>query len=80
MSLNERSQHDKHEILAPAGDKDSLIAAINNNADAVAELQTLYEELRSYVDDYFKGLDVQEEINNKLDDMVKEGQLQEIIG
>ena len=35
MSLNERSQHDKHEILAPAGDKDSLIAAINNNADAV---------------------------------------------
>ena len=35
MSLNERSQHDKHEILAPAGDKDSLITAINNNADAV---------------------------------------------
>ncbi|MDY6141634.1 MAG: U32 family peptidase [Bacilli bacterium] len=35
MSLNERSHHDKHEILAPAGDKDSLIAAINNNADAV---------------------------------------------
>lgn len=35
MSLNERSQHDKHEILAPAGDKGSLIAAINNNADAV---------------------------------------------
>ena len=35
MSLNERSQHDKHEILAPAGDKDSLIAAINNKADAV---------------------------------------------
>ncbi|MDY3890634.1 MAG: peptidase U32 family protein, partial [Bacilli bacterium] len=35
MSLNERSQHDKYEILAPAGDKDSLIAAINNNADAV---------------------------------------------
>ena len=35
MSLNERSQHDKYEILAPAGDKDSLIAAINNNAVAV---------------------------------------------
>lgn len=59
--------------------KNTIIPTVNNNANAVAELQTLYEELRSYVDDYFKGLDVQEEINNKLDEMVKQGTLQEII-
>ena len=59
--------------------KNVIIPTVNNNADAVSELQTLYEELRTYVDDYFKGLDVQEEINNKLDEMVLDGTLQEII-
>lgn len=59
--------------------KNVIIPTVNNNADAVAELQTLYEELRVYVDDYFKGLDVQEEINNKLDKMVEDGTLPEII-
>ena len=59
--------------------KDTILPTLNNNADAVAELQTLYEELRSYVDDYFKGLDVQEEINNKLDDMVNDGTLSTIL-
>ena len=59
--------------------KFTIIPTVNNNADAVAELQTLYEKLRIYVDDYFKGLDVQEEINNKLDKMVEDGTLQEII-
>lgn len=59
--------------------KNIIIPTVNNNADAVAELQTLYEELRSYVDDYFKGLDVQEEINNKLDKMAESGQLADII-
>ena len=59
--------------------KNVIIPTVNNNADAVSELQTLYEELRTYVDDYFKGLDVQEEINNKLDEMVESGELQNII-
>ena len=35
--------------------QNTIIPTVNNNADAVAELQTLYEELRTYVDDYFKG-------------------------
>ena len=56
--------------------KNTIIPTVNNNADAVSELQTLYEELRTYVDDYFKGLDVQEEINNKLDEMVEDGTLE----
>ena len=57
-----------------------VIPAVNNNAQAVEELQTLYIELKQYVDNYFENLDVQEEINNKLDDMAEAGTLQEIIG
>lgn len=45
---------------------------INNNADVVAELE-------SYVEHYFDNLDVQEEVNNKLDQMVLDGTLGEII-
>ncbi|MCI6931091.1 MAG: right-handed parallel beta-helix repeat-containing protein [Methanobrevibacter boviskoreani] len=59
--------------------QNTIIPTVNNNADAVAELQNLYEQLRSYVDNYFTNLDVQEEINNKLDQMVTDGTLPEII-
>ena len=57
----------------------TVIPAVNTNAEAVAELQDLYIQLKEYVDNYFKNLDVQEEINNKLDEMAESGQLQEII-
>lgn len=43
------------------------------------ELEGLFNTLKNYVDNYFDNLDVQEEINNKLDDMVESGTLQEII-
>ena len=59
--------------------QETVIPAINNNGEAVNELQTKYIELKNYVDNYFDNLDVQEEINNKLDDMVEQGTLQEII-
>lgn len=41
----------------------------------VTNLRTAYEKLQSYVNNYFSTLDVQEEINNKLDDMFKKGLL-----
>lgn len=56
-----------------------VIPALNNNGQAVQELQHLYELLKEYVDSYFENLDVQEEINNKLDEMVEDGTLNEII-
>jgi len=59
--------------------QNQVIPTINNNANAVTELQNLYIELKSYVDNYFNNLDVQEEINNKLDDMVESGQMEELI-
>lgn len=56
-----------------------IYPAINQNANAVKELQELYIQLKDYVDNYFANLDVQTEINNKLDEMLKNGELQELI-
>ena len=78
-----------------------IIPTVNNNGEAVEELQEKYIELKAnteqeidtfeneittafntlknYVDTYFDNLDVQEEINNKLDQMVETGTLQEIV-
>ena len=59
--------------------KNTIIPTINNNGLAVEELQDKYIELKSYVDNYFTNLDVQQEINNKLDEMATNGTLDEII-
>ena len=59
--------------------EDTIIPAVNENAEALSELQKYYVQLKSYVDNYFANLDVQEEINNKLDEMVESGELQRII-
>ena len=42
-------------------------------------LEGLFNDLKSYVDNYFDNLDVQEEINNKLEQMVEDGTLQDIL-
>ena len=60
--------------------EETVIPTVNENGDAVEELQGLYIELNSYVDHYFDTLDVQEEINNKLDDLVEDGTLESLIG
>ena len=59
--------------------ENTVIPTVNNNGMAVQELQNLFVELKNYVDNYFTNLDVQEEINNKLDKMVQDGTLSEII-
>ena len=48
--------------------KNTVIPAVNNNAEALAELQN-----------FFANLDVQDEINNKLDEMAESGELEELI-
>lgn len=52
---------------------------INNNATLEEEYIVKFNELKTFVDGYFANLDVQEEINNKLDQMAEDGTLQEII-
>ena len=53
--------------------QDVVIPALNHNAEAVTAIATAVEQLQKYVDEYFDNLDVQEEINNKLDQMAEDG-------
>lgn len=50
-----------------------------STTDTVNEYINKFNELHYYVHDYFDNLDVQEEINNKLDAMVEDGTLEKII-
>ena len=59
--------------------KNQVIPTVNNNAEAVEELQTKFTELETYIETYFDNLDVQEEVNTKLDEMAEDGTLQELI-
>lgn len=52
--------------------ENTINPAINNNAEALKELQ-------DYVVNYFDNLNVQDEINNKLDEMADDGTLAQII-
>ena len=59
--------------------QDNLVSVVNNNAAFSVELQKQFEELKEFVDHYFDNLDVQDEINNKLDEMAESGELAEVI-
>ena len=77
--------------------RDNIIPTVNNNGEALEEVQTIVmslqnyinnfkdsidqdvEDLETYINDYFENLDVQEEINNKLDEMYEDGTLESIL-
>ena len=59
--------------------KEKVVPAVNNNAEALEEVQKAMTELKTYVDTYFDNLDIQTEINNKLDEMADSGELAQII-
>ena len=59
--------------------EETVIPTLNQNGMAVEELQGLYIQLNEYVTNYFDNLDVQEEINNKLDEMAEDGTLENLI-
>ena len=56
-----------------------VIKSQNETNENVVRLQENFVELQNYVEHYFDNLDVQEEINNKLDQMAEDGQLTELI-
>lgn len=58
---------------------DSYILLQGNVKHNFEELYQLYLLLKEYVDNYFNNLDVQDEINNKLDEMVCDGTFTRII-
>ena len=55
--------------------RDNIIPTVNNNAEAVQELQNLYNDLRDYVNNYFDNLDIQEEVENKIQELFDKGLL-----
>lgn len=57
----------------------NLVDVINNNASVTQEYIHLVDELKEYVEHYFDNLDVQTEINNKLDAMAQDGTLGELL-
>lgn len=56
-----------------------VIDTTNTMGTQTEELTNAFNELKSYVDNYFDNLDVQNEINNKLNEMAESGQLTDII-
>lgn len=56
-----------------------LLGVVKENTALTVSATDEYNELYTFVHDYFDNLDVQDEINNKIDEMVKTGELSEII-
>lgn len=52
---------------------------VNSLSENFDELQSAFNKLKNFVDDYFKNLDVQEEINKKLDEMAINGYFDDLI-
>ena len=61
------------QLLCKLGNEMSKVVAATNT------LGTQVETLTDYVSTYFDNLDVQDEVNNKLDEMAESGELTEII-
>lgn len=56
-----------------------VITSQNEVQENVEALNNAFIELKDFVDNYFKNLDVQDEINNKLDEMVADGTMAELV-
>lgn len=56
-----------------------IINSVNISGEQVETLTTAFNDLQNYVNNYFNNLDVQEEINNKLDKMAEDGTLLSIL-
>lgn len=56
-----------------------VVESINANADVTEDFINKVNELKEFVENYFDNLDVQEEVNRKLDEMVESGELGEMV-
>lgn len=57
----------------------NVINDVSATEENVDKLKTAYDELQGYVNDYFENLDVQDEINTKLDEMATDGSLDTLL-
>ena len=56
-----------------------LVGYVNSLTTDVKIIGEAQQKLQEFVDNYFSNLDVQQEINNKLDEMAKSGELEDLI-
>ncbi len=56
-----------------------IINSTNSVGEEVEKLATAFNQLQAYVTNYFNNIDVQDEINKKLDEMAQDGTLANII-
>lgn len=69
-----------YELLCKVVDYlNKVIQEVNALGDDVTQLAQLFNQLKEYVDNYFNNLDVQEEIDKKLDEMVATGKFAELL-
>ena len=57
----------------------TMITNMNQQNESIIALYNAFNELKDFVENYFDNLDVQDEINNKLDDMASDGSLTSLI-
>lgn len=69
-----------YQLFCKLGEEiNKIIEKVNKSGEQTENLTNAFIELQNYVNDYFENLDVQNEINNKLDEMVEDGTLAKII-
>lgn len=69
-----------YELLCKVVDYlNNTIADVNTLGTDVDNLNKAFIKLQDYVNNYFSTLDVQEEINNKLDEMVEDGTFDKLL-
>lgn len=59
--------------------QNTVIPTVNNNGEAVTELQNLFKELETFVVTYLESPEFIENIDNKLDEMAEDGTFDQII-
>ena len=56
-----------------------VLPKMNETIETTNEMQEAFEALHDYVENYFENLDVQDEVDHKIDEMAESGELAEII-
>ena len=69
-----------YELLTKVVDYiNNIIADVNIVESNMQSLLDSYNQLQNYVNDYFSNIDIQSEINNKLDEMATDGTLSNLV-
>lgn len=56
-----------------------IIKKLNLTGEQVENLTNAFDDLKNYVDNYFENLDIQSEVDTKLDEMAQSGELADLI-